>query len=318
MKKAENKRKILSIVVPCFNEQACIEEINKKLQDVLSNLIKTKEISSKSFIEYVDDGSTDGTWNTIKSLKGPNEIRGVKLSGNTGQQHALLCGLKESLKDADIFITIDADGQDDHNAIYQMVKNNIKGDEIVYGVRLARKEDSKIRGFIADIYYWIIRKLGVKSVDEHPEFRLMSKKVVEYICKHNQSSLYIRGICASLNVKSSSVYYVREKRKLGISKYNFSKLVQTAFDGISNAGAVPLTSIIYAGLLFILLGIISFVLTLIYNCNGLYAFILIISGINLIALGVVAQYVGRILIESQNRPIWDIEKKIIKKGLSKK
>ena len=211
-------------------------------------------------------------------------------------------GLQYSKEIADIFITIDADLQDDPYAIIEMVEKYKQGNEIVYGVRNNRDSDPLLYKMCATAYYKILKLLDVKSVSNHSEFRLIDKSVVAEIVKRTESALYIRGICAQMNVKYDSIYYARKPRTKGKSKYNYKSLLDVAFDGVTQAGSRPLMSIFYTGLFILFIGILLIFTKRDVPNNGMYSVLCILAGINLLALSAIGQYIGRILIQVQNRP----------------
>ena len=293
------KNKVLAIIIPCKNEEEIIEESNAKLLEILGIITSSNAASTNSFLLYVEDGSTDTTWEKIKELsQKSNSVKGIRLERNVGQQHALRQGLLYALDKADVFVTIDIDLQDDPYAICEMVKKYNEGAKIVYGVRDNRDSDSLLKRFLSWGYYNTLKILGVKSIKNHSEFRLMDKEVVKEITKYNNSNLYLRGLCHKMDVKSDEVHYPRYPRTKGQSKYNYQRLVQTAFDGITTAGDIPLLFIVYFGVFNLLLGAAMFIANM-FNSQIIYGLLFSMFGIIEITIGLIGQYIARILMQLQ-------------------
>lgn len=308
-----------TIVVPCYNEEEVFEDSNKKLLEVLKDLISKEKISQDSYILYVDDGSKDKTWSKIKTGYDNDEhVHGLKLAGNKGHQNALFAGLMYAKENADISISIDADLQDDIAVIEEMIDYYHDGNDIVYGVRKDRSTDSFFKRFTAQSFYRLMSVLGVKSVYNHADFRLMSKRAMEELSLYEESHLFLRGIVPELGFKTACVYYARKERLKGESKYPFKKMLAFAFDGITSFSIKPLTLILYLGIISTMFSIGIIIYAIIRHFSGetiigwtsLFASIWFIGGVQLISIGIIGQYLGKNFIESKKRPRYFIEEYI--------
>jgi len=263
------KEKILYVVVPCYNEEKVLKETTKRLKEKLSNLIKRKKISKNSRVMYVNDGSSDKTWSIIKETNNKEKLfTGISLSKNRGHQNALLAGLMTAKKYADIVISMDADLQDDINAIDQMIEEYNKGNEIVYGVRSARKKDTFFKKITAEGFYKIMKFMGVDIVFNHADYRLTSKKVLDELEKYNEVNLFLRGIFPLIGYKTSIVYYERYERFAGESKYPLKKMLGFAWEGITSFTTTPLKMIMNFGLIIAFLSMIYLIYVLIRYLTG--------------------------------------------------
>ena len=310
------KNSILSIVVPCYNEQEVLPQTNERLRALLDGMIRDNLVAEGSFILYVDDGSADRTWELIAGYAaGDTHVRGLKLVGNVGHQNALMAGLDAAHTDADVTVSIDADLQDDINVIPEMVKKYDTGNDIVYGVRRDRKTDSFFKRFTAQGFYKFMARMGVKSVYNHADCRLMSRRAVDTLCLYDERNLFLRGLVPLMGYKSDSVYYDRLEREAGESKYPMSKMLSFAIDGITSFSVKPLRLIFYLGLLFLLisLGILVYVIMALCQGHGVQGWaslmlsIWFVGGCLLVCLSVIAAYIGRIYTESKHRPRYHIE-----------
>lgn len=306
----------LAIVVPCYNEEAVLIETTKRLSHVLESLINDKSISEDSFILYVNDGSRDNTWDIISKLHTTNKyVNGVNLSGNVGHQNALVAGLTTAVSCCDLIISIDADLQDDVNAIVEMVKEFHKGNDIVYGVRSSRDTDTWFKRTTAEGFYSLMKNLGVKSVYNHADFRLMSKRAVKALLAYNERNLFLRGIVPLIGYKTTKVYYKRAERFAGESKYPLSKMLTFAFDGITSFSIKPVHFVLYLGLLFLIIALGIFVwVVIMYSRDNVvpgWSSIMIslwfCSGCLLIGMGIVGEYIGKIYLEVKQRPRFNVE-----------
>jgi glycosyltransferase involved in cell wall biosynthesis len=312
----------LIIVVPCYNEEEVLDETTRKLGGLLQNLITKGEICDKSFILYVNDGSKDHTWDMIEQYhKTENHICGVKLAGNVGHQNALMAGLHVAKDLADIMISIDADLQDDIHVIPPMVEKYVnEGCDIVYGVRKERKTDTWFKRNTALAFYKLMHVLGVKSVYNHADFRLMSKRAVEQLCKFRERNLFLRGMVPLIGYKTDCVYYDRFERQAGESKYPLKKMINFAIDGITSFSVKPVRMVFTMGVAFILISIcilIYVILSLMsgHTEQGWASMILsmwFIGGCILVGLGIVGEYIGKIYIEVKDRPLYNIEQVLLK------
>ena len=307
----------LAIVVPCYKEELVLHETTSRLTQVLDDLVKDDLIATNSYILYVNDGSTDNTWNIISELHEANKyVNGVNLAGNVGHQNALMAGLETARADADVTLSIDADLQDDTNAIPEMMKKYDDGCDIVYGVRRKRTTDSFFKRTTAQMFYRFMTRMGVKSVYNHADFRLMSKRAVDALCQFEERNLFLRGIVPLLGYKSDSVYYDRLERRAGESKYPVSKMLSFAVDGITSFSVKPLRLIFALGSVFLLISFAILIYVIVALCRGngvqgwasLMLSIWFVGGCVLICLSVIAAYIGRIYTESKHRPRYNIEK----------
>lgn len=307
----------LSIVIPCHNEEQVLPETTRRLIAVLDPLVaKGLIVDPKVF--YVDDGSTDSTWSTIESLAAQDpRIHGLKLSRNFGQQNAILAGLMTAPGDA--LISIDADLQDDVNAIEQMVIAHSAGAEVVYGIRGDRTTDSFFKRTTAEAYYRLLRAMGVKLVFNHADFRLLSRRVVEHLRNCNESNLLLRGLIPELGFRSASVYYNRQLRYAGETKYSLSRMLSLAITGITSFTEIPLKIITVLGLLVSAfsfgLAVWAFVIKLFVRAAipgwaSIVIPVYFLGGIQLLCLGVIGQYLAKIYAETKARPRFIVDRNI--------
>lgn len=310
------KGKILYVVVPCYNEEEVLKETTKELKAKLEKLIKDKVISEKSKVMYVNDGSKDKTWELIKTIKNKEKLfTGISLSRNRGHQNALLAGLMTAKEYADIIISMDADLQDDINAIDEMIKKYYEGNEIVYGVRSARKKDTFFKRFTAESFYKIMNKLGVEVVFNHADYRLTSKKVLNDLENFEEVNLFLRGIFPLIGYKSDVVYYERNERFAGESKYPLKKMINFAVDGITSFSVKPIRLILNVGIIIFIISIIMIIYALINKIIGntvsgwtfIVCSIWLIAGVQILSLGVIGEYIGKIYNETKRRPKYIIE-----------
>ena len=310
----------LAIVVPCYNEEPMLKLSSEALRKVLTDLIGKKKISEDSFILFVNDGSKDKTWALIEEEHElyPSMVKGVKLAGNVGHQYALTAGLITAKDMSDVTISIDADLQDDVDVIEEMIDKFHEGKDIVYGVRKKRKTDSFFKRTTAQGFYKFMKWMGAKTVYNHADCRLMSKRAVEQYSKYEESNLFIRGIVPLIGYESDCVYYDRKERVAGESKYPLKKMIALAFNGISSLSVKPITMITGLGLIIILLSIAAAVYALVSYCMGittpgwtsLILSIWFIGGVQLFCIGLIGQYIGKIYLEVKHRPRYNIEKVI--------
>lgn len=312
----------LAIVVPCYNEEDMLPLTVSKLSDVISSLAKEGLVTDNSFMLLVNDGSKDQTWPLIKKYSNENRfVCGVNLSGNVGHQNALMAGLTVAKDNSDITISIDADLQDDVNVMKQMVLSYIEGYDIVYGVRDNRDSDTMFKRVTAQGFYKVMKTLGVKTVYNHADYRLMSKRAVEYLCEFKERNLFLRGLVPLLGFKSSSVYYKRYERVAGESKYPLRKMLHLAVDGITSFSVTPVRFVFVLGLIFILvaLSILIYVAisyashNVVPGWSSLMLSLWFCSGCVLLCLGIIGEYIGKIYIEIKGRPRYYIAETIINK-----
>ncbi|WP_295434300.1 glycosyltransferase family 2 protein [uncultured Prevotella sp.] len=312
----------LLIVVPCYNEEEMLPETTRQLTAVIKRMEEDKSISSGRIL-YVDDGSRDRTWSLIEQYASENsKVCGLKLSRNSGHQFALTAGLEWAADNADAAISIDADLQDDVNAIFDMVKSFNNGADIVYGVRRERKTDTFFKRNTALMFYRLMNRLGGKIIYNHADFRLMSRRALKSLMEYPERNLFLRGMVASLGYPSDIVYYDRRERMAGVSKYPLKKMISFALDGITSFSIKPLHYITYLGFVFILISIAVIIYALvsyfdeeaIQGWTSLLISVWFIGGCILIACGVTGEYIGKIYIETKRRPLYFIEKRV---GMSK-
>ena len=306
----------LAIVVPCYREEAVLAETTKRLSRLLDELVAESQISSDSFILYVNDGSRDQTWPLIYKFHNENKyVKGVNLAGNVGHQNALWAGMTVSKKHSDIIVSIDADLQDDVDCIKEMVKKFHEGYDIVYGVRNERKTDTWFKKNTAIAFYKVMENMGTKTVYNHADFRLMSKRALEYLLQFKERNLFIRGLVPLIGYKTTKVYYDRAERFAGESKYPLSKMLNFAIDGITSFSVKPIRLILGLGVLFLLVafGVLCWTLysyfagRVVAGWSSLMLSIWFCSGCVLTCLGVVGEYIGKIYVESKGRPRFNIE-----------
>jgi glycosyltransferase involved in cell wall biosynthesis len=306
---------LLSIVVPCFNEEEVLPESAKRLDELFDRLIGDKQIHPESRIYFVDDGSRDRTWSLIRELNGVKKrFGGIKLSRNRGHQHALLAGLLSV--PGDLVLSIDADLQDDLNVIEGMLKAFAGGADIVFGVRSDRSSDTYFKRVTAQAYYWLIKKLGIEIVYNHADFRLMSRRAIEALRQYEESNLFLRALIIQLGFRSAIVEYERSERFAGTSKYPLRKMLSLALQGITSFSTQPLRAITVLGFVVsttsFLLGVWAFSSALISGetVPGWASTVIpiyIICGVQMLCLGIIGEYIGRIYIETKRRPRYHIE-----------
>ena len=307
--------KKLFIIVPCYNEEKVLPITAPLFLDKLNELIKKGLISDDSRVMFVNDGSTDLTWNIIKdlSIKDYHYI-GISQSRNRGHQNAVLAGLMEAKDQCNITISIDCDGQDDINAIDEMIEKNNSGYEIVYGVRSNRDSDTFFKRFTAQSFYKLLNMMGVEVVYNHADYRLISSKVLEEFKNFHETNLYLRGMIPLVGFPSTSVYYSRHERIAGDSHYPLKKMLALAIDGITSLSIKPIRIITGTGVLFSVVGIICIILSFLktFSNNNLFIYIAIMlffTGIIMVSLGVVGEYVGKTYMETKNRPRYIISER---------
>ena len=308
---------ILAIVVPCYNEEEVLPQTNRQLRDLLDSMTRDGLVSAASYILYVNDGSRDRTWDIIAGYcEADKRVRGLKLAGNVGHQNALMAGLETARHDADVTVSIDADLQDDIHAIPEMIVKYNEGCDIVYGVRRKRTTDTFFKRTTAQMFYRFMTGMGVKSVYNHADFRLMSRRAVDALCQYEERNLFLRGLVPLLGYKTDKVYYDRLERQAGESKYPLSKMMSFAIDGVTSFSVKPLRLIFDLGMIFLLisLGILIYVIVALCQGRGVQGWaslmlsIWFVGGCVLICLSIIAAYIGRIYTEGKHRPRYNIEK----------
>ncbi len=306
---------ILYLVIPCYNEEEVLPETASRLKKLYTQMFG-KLIHPNSKILFVNDGSKDKTWQIISTLHEQDTLyAGVNLSRNRGHQNALLAGLMTAKKHADIVISMDADLQDDINAVLKMIQKYTEGCDIVYGVRSSRKKDTAFKRMTAQGYYKFMAMLGVDIVYNHADYRLMSKRALDALEQYGEVNLFLRGIIPQLGYKTGTVYYERGERFAGESKYPLKKMLAFAFDGITSFSIKPVRLILTLGAIIGLFGIGYLIYCLVQNIIGntvegwtsLIGSVWLIGGLQLMALGVIGEYIGKIYYETKHRPRYIIE-----------
>ena len=315
-------RNRLYVVIPCYNEEEVLKETTKRLDIKLHDLIKEKKISSDSKVMYVNDGSKDKTWEIIKSISESNELfTGISLSRNRGHQNALLAGLMTAKEYADVVISMDADLQDDINAIDKMLDKYLDGCDVVYGVRSSRKKDSWFKKTTAECFYKFMKLMGVDVVYNHADYRLASKKVLLDLNDYKEVNLFLRGIFPLIGYKSDVVYYERAERFAGQSKYPLKRMLSFAWDGISSFSTKPLSLILDLGIIIMLISIIIMIYMIVGKIMGntiegwtsITISIWFIGGLQMISIGIIGEYLGKIYMETKGRPRYFISENLEEK-----
>lgn len=313
---------ILYVVIPCYNEEEVLNETIRQLKEKMEALIKNKKISSKSKVMYVNDGSKDKTWELIKDINKKEKLfTGISLSRNRGHQNALLGGLMTAKNYADIIISMDADLQDDINAIDEMIDKYNAGNDIVYGVRSARKTDTWFKRTTAEGFYKFMNMLGVEVVYNHADYRLTSKRVLEELSNFREVNLFLRGMFPLVGFKSDKVYYERKERFAGESKYPLKKMLNFAWDGITSFSVKPLRMICNVGFLVLFISICIMLYALIQKIIGntvsgwtfLTISIWFIGGLQMISIGIIGEYIGKVYSETKQRPRYIISENLEEK-----
>ena len=310
------KNDILYLVIPCYNEEEVLHETARQLLEKMNSMFERGMISGESKIMFVNDGSKDRTWEIIQELHNANPIySGVKLSRNKGHQNALLAGLMTAKEKADMTISLDADLQDDVNVIDQMVEKYYEGCDVVYGVRSARKTDTFFKKFTAQGFYKMMQAMGVDIVYNHADYRLMSKRALEGLAEFKEVNLFLRGIVPLIGYKSDVVTYERHERFAGESKYPLKKMLAFATDGITSFSIKPIRMITTVGFLIFIISLLMLVYFLavhfmgktVHGWTSTIVSIWAIGGLQLLAIGIVGEYIGKIYLETKERPKFIIE-----------
>jgi len=306
----------LYIVVPCYNEQEALPSSAAALSRKLGTMIAAGRVSADSRIVYVDDGSSDRTWALIEELNRTDPLsRGIRLSRNVGHQNALTAGLVTMCEEADAIISIDADLQDDIDTFDEMVRCYEDGCDVVYGVRSKRETDTFFKRFTAEGYYKVLDRLGAKVIFNHADFRLMSKRAVRAFAEYRETNLFLRGLIPMIGYRHAIVTYERRERTEGESKYTLGKMLALSWEGITSLTNKPLKLITWLGLIIFLISLGMLIYTLIrYLCGAtvtgwasLAVSIWTIGGLQLLAVGVIGEYIGKIYLETKHRPRWHID-----------
>lgn len=308
---------VLAIVVPCYCDAPVIDNTNTELLNILANLTDKQLISPDSYIMYVDDGSTDDSRDVLEILaeRFPGKVAVLALSSNVGQQKAIAAGLEQARTDADMAVSIDADLQDDPSAIESMVRSYHKGAEVVFGVRRSRRADTGFKRWSALSFYKLMKMLGAQTVYNHADFRLMSKKMLDELARYPERNLFLRGIVPIMGFRQDIVYYDRCERKAGKSKYTLARMLAFAADGITSFSIKPVRMVLFAGLIFMVVALGIGIYVMIRHFSGhtiagwtsMVLSVWFCSGMILVALGVVGEYIGKIYNEVKQRPRYHID-----------
>jgi glycosyltransferase involved in cell wall biosynthesis len=307
----------LLLVVPCYNEQEILHQTNQKLNIYFDQLLDQNKIDSESKICYINDGSKDITWTIIDEItKSNSRVLGIKLAKNFGHQNAVLAGLFSFIDQYDCYVSIDADLQDDIYAIGEMIAKYTEGNSVVYGVREDRSSDTFFKKFTAELFYKIMDKLGVPVVFNHADFRLIDNKVLKEFANFKEYNMFIRGIIPTIGFPSDKVYYKRLEREAGESKYPFSKMLAFAWKGITSFSTVPMRMVLWFGIINFIISVIIGLFVLSSKLRGVavsgWTSIVLpmafFSGSNMIAIGLIGEYIGKIYEEVKGRPRYIIEK----------
>lgn len=310
----------LVIAVPCYNEEAVLPETVRRLEDVLTALTTEGLVAPDSYVLFVDDGSRDATWGLIAHFCNENpRVSGLKLARNVGHQRALLAGLLHAKDEADCVVSIDSDLQDDVGAIREMVERFHEGYDVVYGVRRQRDVDTTFKRWTALGFYRLMQLMGVKVVYNHADYRLMSRRALEALAEFGEVNLFLRGIVPLIGFPSTEVYYDRQERFAGESKYPLKKMLAFAIDGITSFSVIPIRWVTSVGLLFcvfsVLAGIYGFASkalgVAVPGWTSLILSVWFIGGVQLISLGLIGEYVGKIYQETKHRPKFIVEKALL-------
>ena len=313
----------LYLVIPCYNEEEVLTETSRRLFEKLSFLINDKQIKSNSKIMFINDGSKDKTWNIIEELHRQDPVFcGVNLSKNSGHQNALLAGLMTARKYADMVISLDADLQDDIDAIDKFLKEYYNGSEIVYGVRSSRESDTFYKKTTAHIFYKLMIFLGVDLIYNHADYRLMNRRALDSLSNFKEVNLFLRGIVPLIGLRYSIVEYVRNERFAGKSKFPFNKMIAFAWDGITSFSIKPIRIVSGLGFLIFIISLIALIYILVSKIYGhtvagwtsISVSLWLVGGIQLLSIGIIGEYIGKIYRETKQRPLFLISDVLIDKN----
>ncbi len=307
----------LYLVIPCYNEEEVLTETSSQLRKKIQSLVEKGKISPQSRIVFVNDGSKDKTWEIISKLHEEDKIfQGIKLSRNKGHQNALLCGLMTVKDHCDMTISLDADLQDDINAIDEMVEKYYEGCDVVYGVRSARDTDTFFKKFTAEGFYKVMKMMGADVVFNHADYRLMSRRALDGLQSFKEVNLFLRGVVPMIGYKSDSVYYERKERFAGESKYPLKKMLAFAWEGITSLSTKPIKMISVLGGIIFIVSIIMLIYSIVRHFMGATEIgwtstivsIWAIGGLQLLAIGIIGEYIGKVYLETKERPKFIVEK----------
>lgn len=316
------KNNRLYVIIPCYNEEKVLPVTSRMFLGTLEDLIKNGKASEKSRLLFVDDGSSDGTWNIITDLaEQSGYVEGISLSCNKGHQNAILAGLNEALGKCDITVSIDCDGQDDISVMEQMIDCYADGCDIVYGVRKSRDRDGFFKRVSARLFYKMLAAMGVKTVYDHADYRLMSERAVKALLEYKDVNLYLRGIVPLIGFKSTAIEYQRLERVAGESRYSFAKMMSLALNAITGLSVKPLRIISVMGVVVSFLSMAGILWTLfqyffgttVSGWTSILCVVCFLSGVQLVSLGVVGEYIGKIYMETKHRPRYIVSEKTERK-----
>ena len=320
------KENTLYVVIPCYNEEEVLTETTKQLKKKMESLIKAKKISKESRVMYVNDGSKDKTWELIKKIHEKEELfTGITLSRNRGHQNALLAGLMTAKNYADVVISMDADLQDDINAMDEMIDKYHEGKDIVYGVRSSRKKDTWFKKTTAQGFYKFMKFMGVDVVYNHADYRLTSKKVLDEFENFKEVNLFLRGMFPLVGYSSDIVYYERAERFAGESKYPLKKMLNFAWDGITSFSVRPIRMVLNVGIVIFIASILVLLYCLIIKLLGkavtgwtfIVCSIWLVAGIQMLSIGIIGEYIGKIYSETKSRPRFIISENLEENNVKK-
>lgn len=306
----------LAIVSPCYNEEEVLEESAGRLTALFDELVAKEKISADSFVLFVNDGSKDRTWSIIKQLHKTNAyIKGMNLARNVGHQNAIMAGMMTAKDWSDAVITIDADLQDDLNAIEEMIDAYTEGYDVVYGVKVSRQADPMLKRLSATAFYKLQRQMGVETIYNHADFRFLSRRVLQQLSHYQERNIYLRGIIPLLGFPSTTVDDVIRERTAGTSKYTLKKMLGLALDGITSFSVKPIYGIVYLGIVFVFISILIGFYVLYALISGtaehgwasLMLSIWFVGGVVLVSIGAVGVYIGKIYREVKHRPLYNVE-----------
>lgn len=311
----------LYIIVPCYNEREVLPITALQFEQKINDLVKKGKVNKQSRVVFVNDGSKDNTWEIICELcKTSNFFEGISLSRNRGHQNAVLAGLMETKDLCDITISIDCDGQDDINAMDEMLEKYSDGYEVVYGVRSKRETDSFFKRFTAESFYKLLNYMGAEVIFNHADYRLISSKVLKEFANFKEVNLFLRGMIPLVGFNSTSVYYERHERLAGESHYPLSKMISLAFDGITSLSVKPIRFITMFGLFVALLSFIGVLYSLgskvfgrvVDGWTSMTSILCFVSGVQLVSLGIIGEYIGKIYLETKQRPRYIVSERTFK------
>lgn len=306
----------LAIVSPCYNEEEVLEQSAARLATLFDDLIGKEKISADSFVLFVNDGSKDSTWSIIKQLHQTNPyVKGMNLARNVGHQNAIMAGMMTAKDWSDAVITIDADLQDDLNAIEGMIDAYTAGYDVVYGVKVSRQADPLLKRLSATAFYKLQRKMDVEAIYNHADFRFLSRRVLEQLSQYKERNLYLRGIIPLIGFPSTTVDDVISERTAGTSKYTLRKMLGLALDGITSFSVKPIYGIVYLGIIFVFISVLIGIYVLYSLISGtaehgwasLMLSIWFVGGVVLLSIGAVGLYIGKIYKEVKRRPLYNVK-----------